>query len=329
MVKINIAFAMNIFGFSFAHLMKIGEILKIVFVVFLIFSAHNSLFAQPSLNDSTFNTADVGFGNANLFNHNVSKIEVLPNGKILIAGAFTMYNGISVKRIIRLNQDGSLDTTFNKVPTINNSIHDFAVQPDGKIVIGGVFSPNSTITNRCARLNIDGSLDSTFNIGTGPQFWVASVAIQPDGKIILGGIFTTFNGSPYNGLIRLNSNGSIDTSFNIGSGVNGQPLSIVIQPNGKIIIAGSFSSYNGYVAHSVARINANGSFDTTFNASSSTNSHFYKVVLQADGKLLLCGNFYVGIGVGSSGIFRLTSNGTTDTSFNVGSGPTASVRSIY
>ena len=91
------------------------------------------------------------------------------DGKIIIGGSFTSYDGIGRNSIARLNADGSLDIGFNPGTGANNPVHSITLQPDGKIIIGGDFTNyNGTGRNRVARLNTDGSLDTGFNPGIGP-----------------------------------------------------------------------------------------------------------------------------------------------------------------
>ena len=196
--------------------------------------------------------------------------------KILIGGIFTAFNSVSVGRIVRLNTDGTRDTTFttNNGTGANNSIGALAVQTDGKIIVGGSFTSwNGTTTTRIARLNSDGTLDTTFttNTGTGANSTVQSIAIQSDGKIVIGGVFTTFDGTDTRGLARLNSDGLLDTAFDtvIDFGTNdattvAQVSTIAIQSDGKIVIGGIFTNFNYTPADKLARLNIDGSLDTAF-----------------------------------------------------------------
>src|SRR4030095_4178705 len=112
--------------------------------------------------------------------------------KILIGGLFTSYNGMPRSRIARLNNDGSLDATFNPGTGPDSDVFPLLVPPDRKILIGGRFTTVSGRTrNRIGRLNSDGSVDLTFGVGTGPNDQVNSIALQPDGKIIVAGNFTS------------------------------------------------------------------------------------------------------------------------------------------
>ena len=118
-----------------------------------------------------------------------------PDGKVLVAGSFSVVNGTNRQGIARLNANGSLDSSFNPGTGVNGTVYSVALQPDGKVLIGGEFtSVNGTNRSRFARLNVNGSLDSSFNPGTGPVKVIRSIALQSDGKVLIGGDFTTVNG---------------------------------------------------------------------------------------------------------------------------------------
>ncbi|MFY8035064.1 MAG: delta-60 repeat domain-containing protein, partial [Flexibacteraceae bacterium] len=233
--------------------------------------------------DATFNP---GIGT----NGSVLSIVIQPDGKIIIGGNFTNYDGTVRNRIARLNANGSLDTTFSFTASANDQVRTIAMQPDGKIMIGGNFTTcNSTTRNRIARLNSDGSLDTTFNPGTGANISVYSVALQPDSKIIISGGFNTYNGVARKSIVRLNVDGSLDTSFNPGTGASSWIYTSAIQTDGKIIVGGFFSTYNGFARNNIARLNSNGSLDTSFNKGTGSNSQLYASVLQLDGKIIVGG----------------------------------------
>lgn len=141
---------------------------------------------------------------------------------------------------------------FNPTPGANNIVRAVAVQADDKSVIGGDFTAfNSFPRNRIARIDTDGSNDATFNPGTGADDFVTSIAIysntgsQNDGKIVVGGGFTSMNNIQRNGIARLNTGGSLDASFDPGTGANGVVRSVAVQADGKVVIAGEFTQVNG------------------------------------------------------------------------------------
>jgi len=285
--------------------------------------------AQPGTIDTTFNSIDVGFGNGDGANWNVWSTSILPDGKIIIGGDFTSYNSTSRNYIARLNSDGSLDANFLMGTGAGSYVYTTALQPDGKILIGGDFtSYNGTARNRIARLNADGSLDASFNVGTGANSSVLTTVIQPDGKIIILGGFTSYNGTPRNRIARLNEDGSLDASFNVGTGANNSVSTISIQPDGKIIIGGWVTTYNGTPINHIARLNADGSLDASFSVETGANSAVLTSSIQPDGKIIIGGVFTVFNGTTKIRMARLNEDGSLDSSFNVGTGANNSVRTM-
>ncbi|MCB9808982.1 delta-60 repeat domain-containing protein [Candidatus Nomurabacteria bacterium] len=235
--------------------------------------------------DTTFN---VGTG----FNNQVRGLAIQTDGKILVVGQFTSYNGTAINRIARINSDGSLDTTFNVGTGFNNITRNVVVQPDGKIVVGGYFTAYNGVSRvRLARLNPDGSLDTTFTIGSGFNNYVNGVTLQTDGKILVGGTFTAYNGVSRVRLARLNPDGSLDTTFTIGSGFNNILYNITVQTDGKILVVGQFTTFQGVSANRIIRLNPDGSRDTTFSIGAGFNSHVFMSNVQSDGKIIVTGWF--------------------------------------
>ncbi|UQB68036.1 T9SS type A sorting domain-containing protein [Epilithonimonas zeae] len=286
------------------------------FIFFFFISV--KLLSQDGSLDNTFNATNVGIDGL------VLGITVQPDNKILVSGRFNFYNNISRNNIVRLNSDGNLDPSFNPSSGSDQQIHTSAVQPDGKILIGGYFSKfNGVSMNRIARLNIDGSLDTSFNPGNGANDIINSIIVLPDGKILIAGYFTTYNGISRNRIARLNTDGSLDASFNYVTGANSNIEDIILQTDGKILIAGDFSTFNNITARSIARLNYDGTLDTNFlgNGSSTISS----IALQKDGKIIIGGYFTTYNGTSINRIARLNSNGTLDTSFNTGNGANGTV----
>ncbi len=251
------------------------------------------------------------------------------DGKILIGGNFTKYNGTKINRIARLNPDGSLDHTFDPGTGPDYDVYAIAVQHDGKILVGGHFkSYNGTIRNYIVRINDDGSLDTSFNPGTGADYTVRSIVVQPDGKILIGGGFSKYNGTTRKGIARLNTNGSLDTSFNPGTGANGFITSISLQEDGKILIGGSFALYNGVARNNIARLNANGSTDLSFYPGLGTDGAINTIAIQPDGKILVGGQFKTYNDADRNNIVRIKTNGDLDGEFNPSKGTNRAISSI-
>ncbi|MCI0746199.1 MAG: hypothetical protein L0Y58_12405 [Verrucomicrobia subdivision 3 bacterium] len=248
-----------------------------------------------------------------------------PDGKVLISVQTETFiycpeggGGYFVGHVLaRFNADGSPDWSFGLVIGNHNSggVGALAVQPDGKVVIGGGFTTvNGTNRYGIARLNTDGSLDGSFQNGMsgvgvrtndGYSGVVGAVALQPDGKVLIGGWFTTVNGTNRNNIARLNADGSLDGSFNPGTGVSGQVFSISLQPDGKVLVGGLFTSVNGTNRNNIARLNANGSLDSSFNPGTGANGVVGSIALQSDGNVLIGGDFTTVNGVVRPRVARL------------------------
>ena len=215
---------------------------------------------------------------------------------------------------------------------INAGVSSVVVQSDGKVLVGGPFTTvNGTNRNCLARLNANGSLDSSFNpdlpLGvTSSEYDSAAanaVAVQPDGKVLVGGISVHYYGCDYEGcssvvtinfLVRLNADGSRDTSFNIfspGPGAYQNVTAIGLQPDGKVLVG----EYFGMV-----RLSANGSLDGSFDPTIVAYGPIYSVVLQPDGTALIGGGFTAVNGTNRNGIARLNVNGSLDDTFTPGAG---------
>jgi uncharacterized delta-60 repeat protein len=221
--------------------------------------------------DSSFDTS-VGFDSLPIRSVKDS------NNKIYVVGSFTTYKGSPSRGIIRLNYDGSIDTTFNVGSGFNTLDTNLRIilDPNEKPIITGNFTTyNGTTRNRIIRLNTDGSIDNTFNIGTGMNSTVTDSAYDLiNEKIYCTGSFTSYSGTPINRIVRINLNGSIDSSFIVGTGFNNTMLAVAVQTDGKIIVGeGSINvnrtftrTYNGNQFASFIRLNYDGSVDGTFNA---------------------------------------------------------------
>jgi uncharacterized delta-60 repeat protein len=257
------------------------------------------------------------------FNKAVLTLAVQSNGKILVGGFFTEFNGNIRNYLVRLNPDGTEDTSFynNLENQFNDSIYTIAVQSNEKILIGGNFTElNGNTRNYLVRLNPDGTEDTSFydNLGIGFNHNISAIAVQ-NGKILVGGSFTSFNGNTRNYLVRLNSDGTEDTSFynNLGAGFNSRIYKITVQSNGKILVGGFFTKFNGNTRNGLVRLNSDGTEDTSFcdNLGSGFNNSIYEIAVQSNGKILVVGYFTNLNGNTRKYIVRLNHDGTEDTSF--------------
>ena len=253
---------------------------------------------------------DTGFDPGSGANGVVTSLILQPDGRILIGGSFTSFDGTTRNHIARLNGDGSVDTGFNPGSGTNSPVTALAIQPDGKILIGGLFtSVNGVARNHIARLNANGSLDTTFDPGTGTNGEVYAIVVRTstlNDKILLAGNFTAFNGTLRNRIVRLNANGSLDTAFNPGDGANATIETMALLANGKIFLGGAFTTFNSVVRNHIARLNYDGSLDMTFFPGAGTNDDVTALAVQPDGRILLGGRFTSIYGLARNRIARIS-----------------------
>ncbi len=235
---------------------------------------------------------------------------------------------------------GDLDTTFHFDGKNILQLYVFeegeamALQNDGKIVVAG-WTGNQTATNIdafAARFNTDGSLDTGFGTNgvtivdfSGVRNWGYAVAIQGDGKIIIAGSVETTTSNYDIGLIRLTSDGNLDTSFGSNGKILADPygssdgaVDMVLDLNEKIVVTGSWLGKMG-----VARFNSDGTYDNSFDGDGrkqisfpqSNSDNAYALTTDSSGNIFIAGNNQV-ISDADFAVVKLTNNGTLDTSFS-------------
>ncbi len=251
------------------------------------------------------------------------------DNKLYVAGDISGSENIESMGLARINYDGSTDPTFiSNIDLVyelyTESVRDIVMKADGKIIAGGTFEEAGGITkHNIVRLNNDGSVDEAFNIGSGfsddaSTSQINALAIQPDGKIIAAGDFSYYKNVPFENLIRLKINGGIDGTFDIGSGATGGNIvSLQLLDDGKIFIAGGFTHYNGIERKYIAKLNADGSLDPSFNANlvnTETFTSVNKILVQPDGKVIISGNDFTK-GTDDDEFMRLNADGSYDATF--------------
>ena len=248
---------------------------------------------------------------------------VQSDGKILLGGWFQKVDGVARTNFCRLNADGSLDTSFlNGMSGLDGEVLGISIQSDGKILVGGWFySVNGTQRPILARLNTDGSLNGSFLNGMagvdGINRSVMTFIIQSDAKILIQGSFWSVNGVGRPGFARLNADGSLDSSF-LGdrTGPNGGINALAVQSDGKVLIAGGFNFVDGIARTNLARLNADGSLDSSFAISLAGRfDPLASLGLQSDDKILIAGSFTGVNGATRDCIARLNPDGSLDDSF--------------
>jgi uncharacterized delta-60 repeat protein len=217
------------------------------------------------------------------------------------------------------------------------------VRSDGKLLVWGDFTQLAGVERTgIALLNADGSVDDSFRPpeilqghrrlpGVSPAL-VHSVEIQPDGKLVLAGLFNRVNGQPRSMIVRLFPDGSVDESFGAGLQFDGLLISLVIQPDGRIVVGGLFENLNGERRLGIARLMPDGTVDPSFQPNGGPTNDGLVIIttlaLQADGKILLGGYFKQVDGKAMPNLARLNPDGTFDPTFKLRSGASAPVYRI-
>ncbi len=305
---------------------------------------------------------DPGFSSGGFWGE-VYAMALQPDGRILLGGTFDHVADIACTNLARLNPDGSLDASFAAATSLSDSwggpsqVSVLKLTTDGQVLVAGTFKAvNGVPMNGLARLSADGSWDPGFNAFSGVALshelidaegavaaGARAVLVQPDGKIVIGGVFDTVNGVGRTNLARLNADGSLDTSFVaetelthyvFGGGEQGalteaaaRVFSLALQPDGKILVGGTFVTVNGADRGSIARLNPDGTLDNTFFvgdgvADGDNPGSVNSIIAQPDGAILIAGQFTSVHGVGRDGLARLYAHGGLDTQFDWrGDGP--------
>jgi uncharacterized delta-60 repeat protein len=276
--------------------------------------------------DTSF--TNYGFGQTGT----ISAIKKQSTGKVIVGGTFTSYSGVTRTGILRLNTDGTLDTTFNAISITGVTgafgAAELEILSDDSIIVVGNFSlGNGTGTTSITKLNSNGTQSTGFTrnlVNSGSTIYDVEVYDGQlngvfDGRIIVCGTFTTWGGVSRNNIARLFSDGTLDTNFVVGTGfTSGSTVSNVeIQPDGKIIVGGNFTSYNGTTGlQGICRLNFDGTIDTTFQTSFTGGTVFnnYRPKLLPTGQIL---TILSRTGLPTNFI-RLNGDGSIDPTFNTG-----------
>lgn len=301
------------------------------------------VFAQYGVLDTSFDLDGkkiISFATPNDYGEFVL---VQPDNKIIVGGRSSLTGGALSFSLARLNPSGTFDNTFGTSGKVTTSYgtEEFealsgALQTDGKIVVAGNAYTNSSLGYSqiaIVRYNSNGTLDTSFDtdgmvftqIPTSNEDYAKVVKIQPDGKILVG-VQSKINFNWDFTILRYNSDGSIDTTFDTDGIVRNQSpeqdvlFDIALQNDGKIVAVGYIGNTNNDIY--VGRYNANGSIDTSFATNgfftfdfASNHNYAFAVAVASDNKIVICGNYQNGL-ISSAFVARLNANGTFDTTFN-------------
>jgi uncharacterized delta-60 repeat protein len=255
-------------------------------------------------------------------------VRIRADGKLLLWGHFSHIAGKSQTGLALANPDGSLDESFHPpeflighraMPELTNAfIGAVEPLPDGGFLVGGLFSRlDGQPRLNLAKLRGDGSLDPNFNPALSFDGPVYTVARQPNGQLLAGGLFKKAGGEDFPWLVRLSAKGELDQSFQTRiTGTKGVELhAVLVQPDGRILIGGSFDHAEGNPSLNLARLNPDGSPDKSFIIGTGVSGAVHRIAVQPDGRILIAGRFLQVNGRSSPRIARLLSSGAFDSSF--------------
>ncbi|HWH71537.1 MAG TPA: Calx-beta domain-containing protein, partial [Candidatus Sulfotelmatobacter sp.] len=255
-----------------------------------------------------------------------TRIQPLPDGRILISGAFTNVNGVLYPGVARLLENGALDTGFVP-PKVVGAASQLAglAGPGGEVWVTGSFTNLSGVPcNRIARLLASGAMDLNFRSPFAAADSVTVLAVQLDGKALVSGSFSNVLGLAVAPLVRLNVNGTLDLTFQSGLAPNERIFRALLLPDGRLVAAvAAMADYGMAIApQRLVRLQPNGALDPGFAVTFESpgfpyNAGVYALALQADGKLLVSGTFLRVNGQSRGKLARLTAEGQLDECFEV------------
>lgn len=248
-----------------------------------------------------------------------------PDGKVLIGGNFTAFNGVPAGRLVRLLSTGQVDPGFMPGPAsagFNGAVYTVKVQPDGKILVGGRFTAyGTTPAVHLARLLPDGRLDPTFQAGLTAADIFQNFALQPDGKVVYANMNVAVR--PLVGTVhRVLPNGTVDASFNSATTFGYVALQetgdhcLTVQPDGSILVAGSFWQVNGQPSASLVRLLPTGAVDATARFGADASGVPTAICSLRSGSALVCGSFTTFNGR-FTGLFKVLPTGQVDPTFEL------------
>lgn len=261
----------------------------------------------------------------------IHEIMPLPDGRIMIAGPFTLINGLGCGPVARVLADGAVDMTFQTTMDANARVDALLQLPGGDVVIGGSFTMvNGSARHGLARLHEDGSLDPIYAPDTPGVASVAALALDVDGRLLVGGSFEGLLGSSLRNLARFDPDGLPDLGFNTGTGPDDAVFAILPLEDGRTIIGGRFTTYNGLPRPMLTRLSPNGQADSGFEhvLGGSVHRDVRSIRKCMNGEFLVAGRFNRAAGRLRNCLVRLHDDGSLVETFAPGRGPGGLLRAM-
>jgi uncharacterized delta-60 repeat protein/uncharacterized repeat protein (TIGR01451 family) len=217
----------------------------------------------------------------------------------VIGGAFANYNGNPASGVARVTSTGLFDSSFNLgfgATGSNAVVHTLAITPYNQILVGGDFTSfNNQTRHYLVELNEDGTLNTNFaafdGVSSDINGSVRALLVQPDGRILIGGLFSAVNGRNFNYIARLNSDGSLDTNFNVGVGCNNNVQALALDDQLRILVGGAFTQASGVTRNGLTRLNPDGTVDPSINFGFGANGFVDTILLQTNDEIDVGGGF--------------------------------------
>jgi hypothetical protein len=254
---------------------------------------------------------DTSFTGGTEFNGNVNKIIQLSSGSLIVGGLFSGYNGTSLFNITKLDEYGTLDTSYNS-GLFDGNVSDMLLLNDNSIICIGDFTDyDGNSVNNIVKLDSNGFYDSNFVFSANSS--VTAFAYDSiSNSIYFAGGFTEVNGETHNGIVKTDYNGVIDNSFITTFGVEGTVYQIILTQTYYIYLLGEITSYEGNSVNNIVRILINGVFDYDMGITSIDGRITKGLLYDSESKLILTGNFTQYNNESANGVISVTSGGTNN-----------------
>ena len=283
-----------------------------------LFTSYDGVNASRIIKLNTDGSIDNTFPTGTTLNERVRNINITSDGKYLIAGHFSLWQGTQYPKIVRVDSGGTIDTSFNSINGFSTSIgldtiKHVTITSDNKYLLCGnlSFAYSGVSINYILRLNDDATIDFNFDLTGFDGFGITNWSVEtPDNKYLIGGEFTSYSGVTANRIIKLNTDGSIDFTFTGGTMFNGNVNCILVTSDNKYLIGGEFTSYSGVSANRIIKLNTDGSIDSSFNYGTGFNAGVLNIIETPEGDFIINGSFTTYNGATNQGyITKLDSSG--------------------
>ena len=295
------------------------------------FTTYKGNSANKIIKLENYGDTDAGFDYGSGFSGgDVYTITKDSSGKYYVGGSFTSYKGVACNKIIKLNADGSVDTSYNSTLVnfgVSGVIYVIKIDNNGKLLVGGSFQPTnvdfdpfSPPRTNIIRINTDGSPDLSF-AAIGPSGQVFDIGLEPTtNNIYLVGNISYGSPTVYYGIQKLQPNGTvIEYLGNFGASI--AVNKIIVNSDSTIYCGGAFTTYRGTAAKGIVKILANGNRDTSFASSNAfEGGPVNSIVKDANGDLYVTGSFTSFETLPQQGIIKIDDTCTKDASFDIGDG---------